>query len=125
MDGGTSIFPGIYIMAELTELSIGQGETFKILITIQNNSSSVPLDITDYAFSGQIRENYTTDDIAATFNFTKITPNNSGSFYIELTPVQTSELNQRKYVYDINMTSGSISRRILEGAFTVRPTATR
>lgn len=112
-------------MAELTELSIGQGETFKILITIQNNSSSVPLDITDYTFSGQIRENYTTDDIAATFSFTKIVPNNSGSLYIELTPTQTSEFNQRKYVYDINMTSGSISRRILEGAFTVRPAATR
>lgn len=112
-------------MAELTELSIGQGETFKILITILNNSSSVPLNITDQIFGGQIRENYTTDDIAATFNFTKISPHSSGSLYIELTPFQTLEFTQRKYVYDITMTSGSISRRILEGPFTVRPAATR
>jgi len=37
-------------------------------------------------------------------------------------------LGSRKYVYDVNMTSGSvapITRRILEGTLTVRPTATR
>lgn len=112
-------------MAELTELSIGQGETFKILITIQNNSSSMPMDISDHEFTGQIRENYTTDEIAANFNFTKLQPYESGSLYIDLSPSQTLEFNQRRYVYDINMISGSITRRILEGPFTVRPTATR
>jgi hypothetical protein len=37
-------------------------------------------------------------------------------------------LTQRKYVYDINMSSGSVSvitRRILEGPFVVRPGVTR
>lgn len=115
-------------MAELTEFNIGQGETFRIGATIISDSGSIPLNITDYSFSGQVRENYTTDEVAATFTITKLPPLNSGSIMVELTPEQTLTLNQRRYVYDINMVSGSVTpikRRILEGALTIRPTATR
>jgi hypothetical protein len=115
-------------MAELTEFNIGQGETFRIAATIIGDSGSIPLNITDYTFVGQVRENYTTDEVAASFNITKLSPLNSGSVIVELTPEQTLSLNQRRYVYDINMVSGSVSpikRRILEGALTIRPTATR
>ena len=115
-------------MAELTEFNVGQGETFRFAATIISDSGSVPLNLTNYTFTGQVRENYTTDEIAATFNIEKLPPFNSGSIMVELTPDQTLSLNQRKYVYDINMTSGSVTpvtRRILEGLLTVRPTATR
>lgn len=115
-------------MAELTEFNIGQGETFRVAATIISDSGSIPLNITDYTFTGQVRENYTTDEIAAEFTITKLPPYNSGSVIVELTPVQTVQLNQRRYVYDINMTSGSVSpikRRILEGVLTIRPAATR
>ena len=112
-------------MAEITEFNIGQGETFKILTSLENIDTDSYLDITNYTFSGQVRENFTTDEIAAAFTITKIAPYTSGSFYIELTPADTSALTQRKYVYDIKMTSGSIIRRVLEGYFVVRPAATR
>jgi hypothetical protein len=112
-------------MAEITEFNIGQGETFKILTTLENVNTGGYLDITNYSFSGQVRENYTTDEVAASFTITKLTPTESGSFYIELTPSDTSALTQRKYVYDVKMTSGSISRRILEGYFVIRPASTR
>lgn len=113
-------------MPDITEFNIGQGETFKILATLENaDNSGSYLDITDYTFSGQVRENYNTDEVAANINVTKIAPFVSGNIVVELTPTQTLELNQRKYVYDIKMTSGSISRRILEGYFVVRPAATR
>ena len=116
-------------MPDITDFNIGQGETFKILIQLQNRSNNnTPLDITNYVFTGQIRENYTTDEVAATFNFEKTLPYTSGSIFISLTPQQTLNLNQRSYVYDVNITSGSIvpvSRRILEGGITVRPIVTR
>lgn len=115
-------------MAELTEFNIGQGETFRIAATIISDSGSIPLNITDYTFTGQVRENYTTDEVAASFVVTKLPPFNSGSIMVELSPDQTLTLNQRRYVYDINMVSGSVTpikRRILEGALTIRPTATR
>lgn len=112
-------------MAEITEFNIGQGETFKILMTVINDETGVPLNINDQSFSGQIRENYSTDILAGTFNFEKLLPYDSGSIFISLTPTQTEELSQRKYVYDILMTSGSVTRRILEGYMVVRPAATR
>lgn len=112
-------------MPDITEFNIGQGETFKILATLENAQTGGYLDISEYTFAGQVRENYTTDDIAATFSVNKLTPFVSGNITVELTPEQTSAFNQRKYVYDVNMTSGSITRRILEGYFVVRPTATR
>jgi len=112
-------------MAEITEFNIGQGETFKILATLENADSGSYLNITDYTFEGQVRENFNTDEIAATINVTKIVPFVSGGITIELTSTQTNTFTQRKYVYDIKMTSGSITRRILEGYFVVRPAATR
>jgi hypothetical protein len=116
-------------MADTTYFQIGQGETFKVLVQLKNRSNNnTPLDITNYVFSGQLRENYTTDEVAATFSFEKILPYTSGSLFIKLAAEDTLSLTQRKYVYDINYTSGSVIptvRRILEGGLTVRPTVTR
>ena len=116
-------------MPDITDFQVGQGETFKILVQLQNRgSNNTPLDITNYTFTGQLRENYTTDEVAATFSFEKATPYTSGSLFIQLDSATTLQLTQRKYVYDINITSGSttpIVRRILEGGLTVRPTVTR
>ena len=112
-------------MAEITEFNIGQGETFKILMTVINDENGTPLDITNQSFSGQIRENYTTDDVAATFTFDKVIPYDSGSIFLSLSPTDTEALTQRKYVYDVRMSSGSVTRRILEGYMVIRPAATR
>ena len=117
-------------MADITDFDIGQGETFKILAHIYvEASSSIPLDITNYNFEGQLRENYTTDEIAAELNFYKILPYQSGSLFISLTTPQTSQLTQRMYVYDVVMVNNNrtppTKRRILEGMFTIRPAVTR
>ena len=112
-------------MAEITEFNIGQGETFKVLATVENADTGGYLDITNYTFTGQVRENFTTEEVAASFTITKLSPATSGSFYIELTPSDTLNLTQRKYVYDVKMTSGSITRRVLEGYFVIRPASTR
>lgn len=117
-------------MADITDLQVGQGETFKILVQLLNRSNNnIPLDVTNYSFTGQLRENYTTEEVAATFSFEKVAPYASGSVYIKLSPDDTLTLTQRRYVYDINITSGSgateVVRRILEGSLAVRPTVTR
>lgn len=115
-------------MPQLTELRVGQGETFEVLVTLLQTVSGTPLDITHYNITGQVRENYTTDEIAATFTTVKMLPYTSGSVVIQLNEEQTTNLTQRRYVYDILISSGSIvpvNRRILEGPFIVRPAATR
>ena len=113
-------------MADITDFQVGQGESLKIYVQLLNHSSdNMPVNITDYTFAGQIRENYTTDEIAAHFSFNKVQPFTSGAFFVELTPADTVNLTQRKYVYDVKFESGSVSRRILEGGITVRPMVTR
>jgi len=114
-------------MAEITQFDIGQRETFRILLTITNNDTGAPLNLSSQSFSGQVRENYSTDDITTSFGLEKALPHTSGSVYVTLTSAQTAAFTQRKYVYDINMTDDTTGyvRRILEGYFVVRPTATR
>ena len=112
-------------MAEITEFNIGQGETFKILMTVINDDTGAPLNIVGQEFVAQLRENYSTEDVAATFVIQKLQPYACGSLFMSLDTTETELLNQRKYVYDVKMTSGSITRRILEGYFVVRPAATR
>lgn len=116
-------------MADITDFEVGQGETFKILLHIYTETTaSVPQNITDYSFEGQLRENYTTDEIAATFGIEKILPYISGSIFVVLPSTVTQTLDQRKYVYDILMkdtSSPPVVRRLLEGGFVVRPSVTR
>lgn len=116
-------------MADITDFEIGQGETFKILLHIYTELSTSDLqDITNYTFEGQVRENYTTEELAANFTVTKITPYSSGSLYVELPSNVTAALGQRSYVYDLKMMDNSnppIVRRLLEGGFTVRPAVTK
>jgi hypothetical protein len=115
-------------MAEITEFNIGQGETFKVSLTLVDQDNNTPLNLTNYSFQGQVRENYDSTNVAAEIGITKLLPYTSGSIFVQLTADQTATFTQRKYVYDILMTSGSInpvSRRVLEGYFVVRPSATR
>lgn len=117
-------------MADITDFEIGQGETFKILAHIYTEStSSIPLNIESCSFAGQIRETYTTDELAATFTIVKLEPHSSGSVFVYLYPQDTTQLVQRSYVYDITMTNLSKSpptvRRLLEGSLKVRPAVTR
>lgn len=117
-------------MTDITNFDIGQGETFKILAHIYTETTgSVPLNIASCSFSGQIRENYTTDELAAQFTIVKLEPHSSGSIFVYLYPETTSQLSQRSYVYDIVMTNEAKSpptvRRLLEGSFRVRPAVTR
>jgi hypothetical protein len=117
-------------MPDITDFNIGQGETFKILAHIYTETtSSIPLDITSCSFAGYLRENYTTDEVAAQFTISKLEPYSSGSVFIYLYPEVTSQLTQRSYVYDVIMTNTGKTpptvRRLLEGAFTIRPSVTR
>jgi hypothetical protein len=92
---------------------------------MNSSTSGIPLDITSSSFSGQVRENYTTDEVAANFTFDKVLPYSSGSLFISIPANETATLTQRKYVYDVMMETPAATRRILEGSITVRPAVTR
>jgi len=111
-------------MAQSTNLTVGQGETFKILVSVSDQTGA-SIDITDQNFSGSVRETYSSENVSADFSFEKINPNSSGSLYISMAPATTATLTAQDYVYDVLMTSESVTRRIIEGKFIVRPSVTR
>ena len=111
-------------MAQSTSLTVGQGETFKILVSVTDQTNT-PINLTNYAFTGSVRETYSSEDKSADFVCEKITPQASGSLYVSLAPASSALLNAQDYVYDVLMISGSITRRIIEGKFIVRPSVTR
>ena len=112
-------------MAQSTNLTVGQGETFKILVSV-TDQTNIPINITNYAFTGSIRETYSAEDKSADFVCEKIAPESSGSLYVSLSPATSALLTAQDYVYDVLMVeSGSITRRIIEGKFIVRPSVTR
>lgn len=111
-------------MPQSTNLTVGQGETFKVLVSL-TDQLNVPINLTDQTFTGEVRETYSSENEAAIFEFEKITPYTSGSLYISIPAASTINLNSQDYVYDILMTSGSVTRRIIEGKLIVRPAVTR
>jgi hypothetical protein len=120
-------------MADITNFNIGQGESFKILVEIINEtkidaqtSINIPQNLDEVEFVGSMKESYSAENVAAEFNIQKIIPFTSGAIFVSLTSEQTTALENRKYVYNIDMVVGSIVvRRILEGSFMIRPSATR
>tara|TARA_B100000470_G_scaffold157018_1_gene122673 strand:- start:265 stop:600 length:336 start_codon:yes stop_codon:yes gene_type:complete len=111
-------------MAQSTNLTVGQGETFKILVSLTDQNDTA-INLTNYTFSGSLRETYSTEDTSTDFGFETISPAASGSFYVTLPPASSSLLASQDYVYDILLVSESVIRRIVEGKFTVRPSVTR
>ena len=111
-------------MAQSTNLTVGQGETFKILVSLTDQNDTA-INLTNYSFTGSLRETYSTEDTSADFSFETISPAASGSFYVTLPPTSSSLLTPQDYVYDILLVSESVIRRIVEGKFTVRPSVTR
>ena len=111
-------------MAQSTNLTVGQGETFKILVSLTDQNETA-INLTNYTFSGSIRETYSSEDSSTDFGFETISPLTSGSFYVSLPPASSSLLSSQDYVYDILLVSESVVRRIVEGKFTVRPSVTR
>ena len=111
-------------MAQSTNLTVGQGETFKILVSVTDQLNT-PINFTEVAFTGSVRETYSSEDKSADFVCEKIAPETSGSLYVSLVPASSALLTAQDYVYDVLMVSGSITRRIIEGKFIVRPSVTR
>lgn len=112
-------------MAEIVKLELKAGTTFERVLTLTDATRTTPLNIENYTFVGRIRENHTTDTIAATFSIQKLMPYTLGTVVISLDAETTATLTQRKYVFDIAFTRNSLRPStdvLMEGYVVVRQT---
>ena len=102
---------------------LGQGETWNIQFSVVD-TDGVPVDLTDYTVRSQARHNYS--DTTPSASFTMAVPDpTSGVFYLQYEATQSAALTASIYKYDIELVSGSVVTRIVEGEFTVTPEVTK
>jgi hypothetical protein len=101
-------------------LYIEQGATFSKTLTFKDGAG-VPIDITGWVFSGQVRRAYSSSDILETFTF--VTSNqitNTGEVVVSLTSAETmaipADYKVSTYAYDIETTVGATVTRVVEGS---------
>lgn len=105
-------------------LTLGQGETWNLQFTMYASGSSTPLDLTDYTVRSSARLEYSDAASSADFTITLTDPTN-GVFTWSYAASQSAALAADTYVYDIELVTGSVVTRIVEGNLLVSPEATK
>ena len=109
-------------MASKANLVIDQGSTFSTDLTLTDENGD-PLSLSGFTANSQIRRWYTSSNTTAVFTTSINTT--SSTISLTLTANQTSNLTFGRYVYDVEITSGSEVSRIVEGIITITPQVTR
>ena len=109
-------------MSTKANLVIDQGATFTTDLTLKDENGD-PLVLTGYTANSQMRRWYTSTNASATFTTSINTT--SAVITLSLTANQTSNLDSGRYVYDCEITDGTIISRIVEGIVTVTPQVTK
>lgn len=111
-------------MATVSNLSIDQGTTFNVTITVTDDTGSAR-DLSSYTGRAQLKRSYYTNTNTA-FTVTIDNPS-EGEIILSLTDTQTSSLKAGRYVYDLELvnTGTDAVERIVEGIVTIYPEVTK
>ena len=110
-------------MAQNEDVVIDQGTTFQLPFQVLQNNGC-PVDLGDFILRGDLRHNFADATASASFTVT-VTNESEGEAAAQLGPTLTAALTPAKYRYDIELISGSVVTRILEGFATVEPEVTK
>lgn len=110
-------------MGTVNNLYIDQGASFSATVQIIG-SDDLPFNLTGYTANAQIRRNYATNTVSATFT-TAVSEAANGTLTLSLTASETGNLKYGRYVYDVEISSGGTILRPVEGIVTVYPQVTR
>lgn len=110
-------------MSQKEDVTIDQGATFQLPFQVLQ-ANGCPLDLGDFTLRGDLRHNFA--DATASASFTvAVTSESEGEAAAQLGPTVTANLVAAKYLYDIEIVSGSVVTRILSGFATVEPEVTK
>jgi hypothetical protein len=111
-------------MATVSNLSIDQGTTYSVTITVTDDTGSAR-DLTGYTGRAMMKRSYYTNSNVQ-FAVDILNPD-EGEIVLSLTDTQTSSLRAGRYVYDLELVANATSsvERIVEGIVTVYPEVTK
>ena len=108
-------------MATTNNLYIDQGTTYTANIQVFDSTGAI-FNLTGYTANAQIRRNYATNTVSATFTACAAA---NGTVTLALSRDDTGNLKYGRYVYDVEITSGNTTLRAAEGIVVVNPQVTR
>ena len=109
-------------MASKANLVIDQGTTFSTDLYLTDTDGG-PLLLNGYTASSQMRKWYTSSNVSATF--TALVNTESSFITLSLAANSTGGLTSGRYVYDVEISDGVSTSRVVEGIVTVTPQVTR
>ena len=108
-------------MAIKGNLIIDQGASFETTINVTDDEDT-PVDLSGYTGAAQLRKHYTSLTSTA---FTVAITGATGEVTLSMSANTTANIAAGRYVYDCEITNGSVTTRIIEGIVTVTPQVTR
>lgn len=117
-------------MAQNWNFTLDKGSTKNIQLSYKDSNRD-PYDLTGFTAKMQIRESYTSSTALITLSTEtagiEIPVPTNGKIYIEFLPADTASISNysRDYVYDLEITSGSFVKRLIEGKVTIMPEVTQ
>ena len=111
-------------MAIYSNIVIDQGTDYSASIDVTDADGDA-LNLTGHTGKGQVRKTFSSTT-AIDFAVSVANPATTGVLNIGLTNVQTNAMKAGRYVYDIEITSGSSTKtRVLEGQLEITPGVTQ
>ena len=110
-------------MAAIANLEVDQGTTFTSDVTVKDANGN-PFDLTGYSARAKLAKGYQSTKTRQDFTTTIASDATSGVVTLSLTATQTTALDDTRYVYDLEIQTGDVVTRVIEGLISVRPQVT-
>lgn len=110
-------------MAAIANLTIDQGATFTSDVTVKDANGN-PFNLAGYTARAKLAKGYASTRTRQDFTTTIASDAASGVVTLSLTATQTTALEDTRYVYDLEIQTGDVVTRVIEGVINVRPQVT-
>ena len=110
-------------MAQYVELSMDQGTSFSVDITVLNDDGSSK-NVANSTFTSSIRKSFYSSSVTANLTITTANAAN-GVIYANANSAVTANIRPGRYLYDIKEVNGGNTSRLVEGIITVYPQITK
>jgi hypothetical protein len=113
-------------MAEYVELYIDQGSDFSTTVSLNDDSTNLPQNVTGYVVTSSLRRSLLSPNVSANLICTVFDAPN-GEFMITLNAANTANLRPGSYLFDVKVydTLSMTSSRLIEGVMFVTPSVTK
>ena len=107
-------------MAAIANLTVDQGTSFTSDVTVKDANGN-PFNLAGYTARAKLAKGYASTRTRTDFTTTIASDAASGVVTLTLSATQTSALEDTRYVYDLEIQTGDVVTRVIEGVISVRP----